>query len=200
MWSRHSAKRYLPSVLAALLVLTLPGTALAQRNLTSPMEAVQLDAWFEIPANSRDEIPDALAALMRSGVVRGEVEDGFLTPLPYDPDQFTEAAANFGPPSTLKVWVDLYCTERSDIESPAKIGGVLRFQVWVEDSSSGRMVRLAKLRARAQQGDVYGETGFKLTKLNKGDTLWFQLLRDRVSPIDDVYCYFGYGMYREFNS
>lgn len=203
MWSRHSAKLHPLSVLAALLAITPVLAAEAQQpappRTPAPVEAAQLDIWFEAPAKGL-ALEDALAAMMRSGEIDGNVQKGFLAPLPFSADQLTEAAANFGSGTTLKVWAELYCQERADVEEEASLRGVIRYQVWVEDSATGAMTRLAKFRARAKDGDVFGESGLNLGKLRTGDTLWFQVLGDRVSPLRDVYCYFGYGIYREFTA
>lgn len=200
MWILDSNKRYLTTLAIAFALAALPAVALAQGpGPRSAMEAVQLDSWFEVQSRT-SSFGEALGALTRPGFDRtGKLEEGFLPRLPFDVDQLTEPATNIGSGGTLQAWFELSCLDSDDLDVAADLKGRVVFQVWVEDSATGKMYRLTKLRARTNgSGYLFDEKGAKLVKLRKGDNLRFQILRESLAPLRDAYCFFGFGIYREF--
>lgn len=196
------------SIVGALL-LVVPATVWAQdrgpeadARSAAANEAIELWTWFELPASggSQASLEDTLAPMLtrRNVSAGGTAEVGFLPPIPYSVDQLTESARNIGSPDTLKVWMELFCWSRTDLEREADLRGKLKFKVWVENSSTGWLDLLARLRARADGGSVFDQATAKVRELREGNKLWFQLVRDKVSPLENVYCAFGYGIFREF--
>lgn len=192
--------------IVCVLLLVVPAMLWAQERgpqadarSNAASEAVELWTWFEIPS-AGESLETTLDPMLSRRTVStdGKSEEGFLPSIPYSVDQLTESARNIGSPDTLKVWAELFCWRRTNLDREADLRGKLKFKVWVEDAATGGMNILARLRARPEGGSVFDEDGAKVEDLRDGNKLWFQLVRDKVSPLEDVYCAFGYGIYREF--